>query len=327
MTPTQPLRFLQLHPHDTAALAAEAQAGLLQRAAAVSPKFLYGPLGSRLFDAITELDEYDTTRTEARIFAAHGQAMASAVQAVTGPGPILVDLGAGDSAKAARWFAQLQPRRYVAVDISVDYLRQSLLRLQREHPGIDMLGIGLDFSATLKLPASAVDEPALLFYPGSSIGNFGPEAARALLARMRQASRGGAVLVGVDLMKPVAELLAAYDDALGVTAAFNLNLLRNLNALLGADFNPRQWQHQARFDAARACVEMHLVAREPLVVRWGSGPQAAQRAFAAGEGIHTEDAHKWQLDDFAELLRQAGFATQRHWTDEATRFAVFLAWG
>jgi dimethylhistidine N-methyltransferase len=287
----------------------------------VSPKFLYDALGSRLFDAITELDEYYPTRTEAALFAAHGAAIADAVLAATGPAPALVDLGAGDGAKAARLFPRLAPGRYVAVDISVDYLRGTLERLSREHPGIAMLGVGLDFGAGLRLPDGVVEGSALVFYPGSSIGNFAPDEARALLADMRHASRGGAVLVGVDLVKAASRLEAAYDDALGVTAAFNLNILRRLNTLLGADFRPRQWQHVALYDAAEARIEMHLQAREALVVRW----PGAERRFAAGERIHTENSYKWTLPRFGALLSEAGFGQQRHWTDEAGEFAVFVA--
>lgn len=317
-----PPRFLQITPPDDAALAAEAAAGLLRPAAAVAPKFLYDALGSRLFDAITELDEYDLTRTEAAIFAAHGDAIADAVLAATGPAPVLVDLGAGDGAKAARLFPRLSPRRYVAVDISVQYLHATLARLAREHPALELVGVGLDFAAGLALPPGLADGPALLFYPGSSIGNFTPEQARVLLADMRRAAQGGAVLVGVDLVKPASRLLAAYDDALGVTAAFNRNLLRRLNALLGADFQPRQWRHVALFDAAQSRIEMHLQAREPLVVRW----PGHERAFAAGERMHTENAYKWTLEGFSALLAAAGLVRQRHWTDAAGGFALFVAW-
>ena len=314
-------RFISVTRPDDAALAAEAAAGLLQPAAAVSPKFLYDALGSRLFDAITELDEYYPTRTEAGIFATQGAAIADAVLAATGPAPVLVDLGAGDGAKAARLFPRLAPRRYVAVDISVDYLHGTLHRLAREHPGVQMLGVGLDFAAGLELPEAVVDGPALVFYPGSSIGNFTPEAARALLADMRRASGGGAVLVGVDLVKPASRLEAAYDDALGVTAAFNLNILRRLNTLLGANFQPRQWRHVALFNAAASRIEMHLEAREALVLRW----PGHERAFTAGERIHTENSVKWTLAGFGALLAEAGFGQQRHWTDPAGDFALFVA--
>jgi dimethylhistidine N-methyltransferase len=314
-------RFISVTRPDAAALAAEAAAGLLQPAAAVSPKFLYDALGSRLFDAITELDEYYPTRTEAAIFATQGAAIADAVLAATGPAPVLVDLGAGDGAKAARLFPRVAPRRYVAVDISADYLHGTLQRLAREHPGIEMLGVGLDFATGLHLPEGVVDGPALLFYPGSSIGNFTPEAARTLLAGMRAASRGGAVLVGVDLVKPASRLEAAYDDTLGVTAAFNLNILRRLNTLLGADFQPRQWRHVALFNAGASRIEMHLEARQALVLRW----PGHERVFVAGERIHTENSYKWTPGSFDTLLAEAGFGQRRHWTDPAGDFALFVA--
>ena len=314
-------RFIQIHRSDGEALAAEAARGLQAAAAAVSPKFLYDPLGSRLFDAITELAEYYPTRTEAAIFSARAGDIADAVRAATGAAPVLVDLGAGNCQKAARLFTTVQPRRYVAVDISVEFLRGSLECLQREHPTMEMVGVGLDFSAGLTLPPGVCDGPALVFYPGSSIGNFTPDEALALLRSMRTAANGGAVLVGVDLVKAHDVLVAAYDDDLGVTAAFNLNLLKNLNRLLGADFDVRQWRHVARFDAAHSRIEMHLEAREALAVRWPGG----ERRFAAGERLHTENSYKWARDDFAALLRDAGFARVQPWSDERGWFALFLA--
>jgi L-histidine N-alpha-methyltransferase len=317
-------QFIQLHRIDDAALAAEAAAGLLAPQARVAPKFFYDALGSRLFDAITELAEYYPTRTEAAIFTQHGAAIADAALRCTGPAPVLVDLGAGNCAKAARLFAWLQPQRYVAVDISADFLRQSLLQLQREHAQLQLVGVGQDFSSQLRLPLDVVgSRPALVFYPGSSIGNFAPADALRLLRQMRDTAAGGALLIGVDLVKPKPLLDAAYDDDLGVTAAFNLNLLKNLNRLLQADFEVRQWQHVAGFDAAASCIRMHLQARHELVVRW----PGAQRRFAAGERLHTEDSYKWTSDGFAALLQDAGFQTLQHWTDEQRWFALFLASG
>lgn len=318
-------QFFQLHHVDDRALAAEAAAGLLAAQARVSPKFFYDALGSRLFDAITELAEYYPTRTEAAIFAQHGPAMGAAALACTGPAPALVDLGAGNCAKAARLFAWVQPRRYVAVDISVDFLRQSLQCLQREHPAVDMVGVGQDFSSRLQLPPEVTGgRPSLVFYPGSSIGNFTPDEALQLLRQARETAAGGALLIGVDLVKPAPLLDAAYDDDLGVTAAFNLNLLKHLNRLLGADFDVRQWQHVAGFNAAASRIEMHLQARQALTVRWAGG---GQRAFAAGERLHTENSYKWTPDGFAALLRDAGFARLQRWTDAQQWFAVFLAAG
>ncbi len=303
--------------------AEEAAAGLLRRAARLPPKLFYDALGSRLFDAITELPEYYPTRTEASIFAAHLEAIAAAVHAAVGRGATLVDLGAGNCEKAERLFGALAPARYVAVDISAGYLRTTLGRLQQRHAALDVVGVGLDFSARLALPAGLVDAPALLFYPGSSIGNFAPTDALRLLRDARAASCGGALLIGVDLVKPADVLEAAYDDALGVTAAFNLNLLCHLNRLLGTDFDVRDWRHVAFFDAAASRIEMHLQARRALTVRWPGG----ERRFDAGERIHTEDSYKWTRAGFDALLRDAGFARVQAWTDERGWFAVMLAVG
>ena len=316
-------QFIQLHQLDDHALAAEAAAGLLASPAQASPKFFYDALGSRLFDAITELAEYYPTRTEAAIFAAQGAAILSAALAATGPQPVLVDLGAGNCAKAARLFGALAPRRYVAVDISVDFLRQALDQLQREHPAVDLLGLGLDFSARLQLPADVVNGPALVFYPGSSIGNFAPADALRLLREARAVAQGGALLIGVDAVKPAPLLEAAYDDDLGVTAAFNLNLLKHLNRLLGSDFDVRGWRHLALFNATESRVEMHLAARAATAVRWPGG----ERHFAAGECIHTESSYKWTPAGFTALLREAGFSGVQHWTDPQGWFGVYLATG
>ncbi|CAD5373643.1 Histidine N-alpha-methyltransferase [Rubrivivax sp. A210] len=314
-------RLIRLHQHDAASLGDEAKAGLLQVPARVSPKFFYDALGSCLFDAITELDEYYPTRTEAAILAHHGAAIAAAARSRLGSGATLVDLGAGDGAKAARLFPLLQPARYLAVDISAAFLGAALQALQLRHPALEIIGVGLDFSARLALPEGLLDGPALVFYPGSSIGNFAPAEALRLLREARALASGGALLIGVDLLKPVAVLEAAYDDALGVTAAFNLNLLRHLNRLLGADFALRQWRHRAFFNVQRACIEMHLHAREALTVSWPGG----RRDFAAGEAVHTEDSFKWARADFEALLREAGFARVHSWTDERDWFAVMLA--
>jgi dimethylhistidine N-methyltransferase len=284
----------------------------------VSPKSLYDALGSRLFDAITELPEYYPTRTERAIFDAHAAAMA----ALVGPGRTLVDLGAGSCEKAARLFEPMQPARYVAVDISVDYLRQALASLQRQHPRIEMIGVGADFSSHLELPREAAGGERLVFYPGSSIGNFTPDAALRLLRQVRGvAGAGGALLIGADLVKDKTVLELAYDDPLQVTAAFNLNLLRRLNALLGCDARIEDFSHVALFNEAESRIEMHLQARRALTLRWPGG----ERRLDAGERIHTENSYKYTVDSFQRLLREAGFAHTTCWTDERRWFAVFLA--
>jgi len=320
MSSLQP-RFLQTPTAGGSDPRAELASSLLRHPAAVAPKFFYDRLGSALFVAITELPEYYPTRTEAAIFATHEGAIAAAVAARVGPRCTLVDLGAGDGAKAARLFAPLHPARYVAVDISVDFLQEALRGLQLRFPRIEMIGVGVDFSNRLVLPAGAVDGPTLLFYPGSSIGNFGPDAALRLLRQARQLVAGGALLIGVDLLKPAAVLKVAYDDALGITAAFNLNLLRHVNRVLGSDFDVSDWRHVALFDAAASRIEMHLEARRDLGIRWPGG----ERRFAAGERIHTEHSYKWTRAGFEALLRDAGFRGVQTWTDEQEWFAVMLA--
>ena len=315
----QPL-FIQLHHDDLDAVRDELRQGLAAPQAHTSPKYLYDALGSRLFEAITELPEYYPTRTEAAIFATHGATMAANVPR----GATLVDLGAGNCAKAARLFGLLAPARYVAVDISVDFLRDALQTLQYRHPALDMVGVGLDFSAGLALPpeaGNAADSARLLFYPGSSIGNFTPDDALGFLRSVHAACgpvAGSGLLIGVDLVKDTAALEAAYDDALGVTAAFNRNLLPHINRLAGTDFALADWRHVALFNTAQSRIEMHLEAVRSVTVRWPGGA----RAFAAGERIHTENSYKWTVAGFEALLRQAGFRDVQVWTDADARFAV-----
>jgi L-histidine N-alpha-methyltransferase len=313
--------FIQHATVDAAALAAEAADGLLARPAAVAPKFFYDDLGSRLFSAITALPEYYPTRTEAAILAAHAAAMAAAARERCGSAPTMVDLGAGNCEKARSLFATFHPSRYVAVDISADYLRDVLACLHREMPAIDMVGVGADFSSRLELPAHLLSGPSLLFYPGSSIGNFEPAAALRFVRDARRASQGGALLIGVDLIKPVEVLEPAYDDALGVTAAFNLNVLAHLNRLIGSDFDVAHWRHVAFFDRTHSRIEMHLEARRATAVHW----PGAQRRFDAGERILTEYSYKWERERFARLLREAGFDSVQTWTDDRNWFAVMLA--
>lgn len=323
MTPEP--EFRTLHRAEAEATLAEARAGLAAPEARISPKWFYDTQGSRLFEAITELAEYETTRTEAALLRREQAGIAAAVRERLGTGLALVEPGAGNAEKAASLFDALQVRRYVAIDISVEFLRGALAGLQARHPGVRMAGLGLDFARGLELPPGWACGPALVFYPGSSIGNFTPDEARHWLRQLHRLSQGGALLIGVDLAKPAPRLQAAYDDALGLTAAFNLNALRHLNRMLGSDFDVRQWQHLVRVEPAAAavpaCVRMFLRAREALSVRWPGG----ERRFEAGECIHTEDAFKWERHDFEALLRDAGFVTVQRWTDEAAAYALLLA--
>jgi L-histidine Nalpha-methyltransferase len=323
------LRFYDLHQDNIAHIRQELSTGLLSAVATTSPKYLYDSLGSRLFDAITELPEYYPTRTEAAIFAAQRDALARTLP----HGACMVDLGAGSCAKAASLFGALQPSQYIALDISVQYLRGVLTALGKQHPSIRMAGVGMDFSATLDLPpdllAQAAQPPIVGFYPGSSIGNFTPNEALAFLQRMQrlcaQGQPGGGLLIGVDLVKSIDVLEPAYDDPLGVTAAFNLNMLRHINTLLGSDFDVRDWQHVAFFNTALSRIEMHLEARHALTVRWSLDGHLCERMFATGERIHTENSYKWTTENFSALLTAAGFSSTQVWTDEHGYFAVLWA--
>ena len=186
----------------------------------------------------------------------------------------------------------------------------------------EMTGLGLDFSQRLDLPGVVRREKRLFFYPGSSIGNFTPDEARAFLRRARaQCDNDGALLIGIDLVKDAAILDAAYDDELGVTAAFNLNLLRHVNRLVGANFQVAQWRHLGFFNAAESRIEMHLEAREALSVSW----QGGARRFAAGERIHTENSYKYRLPAIAGLLEKSGFQVLRQWTDPQQWYALVYA--
>lgn len=297
---------------------AELTRGLLATPARVSPKYLYDTLGSKLFEALCLLPEYYPTRTEAAIMRAHLQDIARA----TGRGAVLIDLGAGNCAKAEELFEALAPSHYVAVDISADFLRTALDRLQSCHPEIDMTALGQDFSRGLRLPGNLPAKNRLFFYPGSSLGNFAPADARRFLSGLRQTGGDGAsLLLGIDLVKDAAVLNAAYDDALGLTGAFDLNLLRNLNRLLEADFDVRDWAHVAFFNERESRVEMHLQARRAVEVRWAS----ASRRFAEGERIHTESSYKYTRESLAALLDGAGWEPRAFWTDPAGWFAVVCA--
>ncbi len=322
-------QFYQLYdstsPTVQAAIRDELSSGLLAAQASVSPKYLYDALGSRLFDAITELPEYYPTRLEGAIIAQHLPQIAKQIP----KGAVLIDLGAGSCDKAEKLFDSLQPAHYIPIDISVEYLRETVAALQRQYPQVRMSGVGMDFSSKMLLPPELKAQihglPIVVFYPGSSIGNFAPDEACALLVRAhalcQQGAKGGGLLIGVDLIKPSEVLEPAYDDALGVTASFNLNMLLNINHLLGSNFEPQDWQHVAFFDANLSRIEMHLRARRDVTIAW---PEHS-RDFKCGEDIHTENSYKWTIPSFAQLLKSASFAAPKSWTDANDWFSVHWA--
>ena len=317
IAPTSPSLSQPGHAGLTAE-AAQITADLLAPDARIAPKYFYDELGCRLFEAITTLPEYYPTRVEQQLYRDHGGEIATLI----GPGSTFIDLGAGDCAKAAQLIPALAPRQYVAVDIAEAHVRAAVDALAHRFPGTDMLAVGQDFSRGLHLPESVRTQQRMFFYPGSSIGNFQPHEALTLLGDVRrQCDAQGGLLLGVDLVKDRVVLEAAYNDALGVTASFNLNLLNNVNHLIGSDFRIADWQHHAFFHARHARIEMHLEARQAVSVHWPGG----MRSFQAGERIHTENSHKYTPDGVRQLLTQAGFGDIRIWTDPRGWFAICLA--
>lgn len=308
--------FVDLLPRDGDP-APELRTSLLAYKAHISPKFFYDALGCRLFEAICELPEYTLPRAEAAILQRYARAIADKV----GTGGTLIDIGAGNCAKAERLFSTLRPRQYLAVDIAADYLQAQLDALAQRHRDIDIVGLATDFGRGLALPPGIAGGSRTVFYPGSSIGNFGPGEATVLLTSFHAACDGGHLVLGADLVKSPAAMVAAYDDALGVTAAFNLNVLNVVNRLAGTDFSPADWRHVALFNAAESRIEMHVEARWHVVVKWATG----MRSFSPGERIHTENSYKYTLESLATLLRDAGFGDVETWTDDAREFAVLVA--
>jgi len=311
-------------PHQTSSNPQnELTASLLAANASIAPKYFYNTLGSKLFEAITLLDEYYPTRTEAAIFEANYVEIALAIEQAGIRNACLIDLGAGNCAKSAALIPHLKPQQYVPVDISVDFLRDAAERVQTSFPALDILGVGMDFSGALVLPDAVQTGNRVFFYPGSSLGNFSPLDALHFLQQFSNPAKGNAsgLLLGIDLVKDPAVLEAAYDDAPGVTAAFNKNVLLNVNDQLGTDFDLRQWRHVALFDSQESRIEMHLEATTDTTVCW----PGFERRFAAGERIHSENSYKYTLASMTTLLKQAGFSQVQHWTDAHNWFGVFWA--
>ncbi|KAA6186260.1 L-histidine N(alpha)-methyltransferase [Thiohalocapsa marina] len=309
-----PVHFHDLHPAP-ADMRAEVLAGLALPQKRIAPKFFYDAEGSRLFDAICELPEYYPTRTEIGILRRHGAEMASRL----GREALLVELGSGSSLKIRVLLEALRPAVYMPVDISREHLLQSAEALAAAFPALQVHAVCADYSAPFSLPVDDHEHPRAAFFPGSSVGNFEPADAERFLRRVGELlGPDGRLLIGVDLVKDPALLEAAYNDADGVTAAFNLNLLSRINRELGADFQRDAFRHHAFFNRELSRIEMHLVSTRPQRVR-----VAGQDIdFRAGERIHTECSYKYSIDGFQSLGRRAGFEPDRVWTDEDSLFSV-----
>ncbi len=280
-------------------------------------KYFYDEVGSALFEQITELDEYYPTRTELGIMERHAAEMAQ----LLGPRCLLIEYGSGSSFKTRHLLDRLRdPAGYVPIDVSGEHLRRSARALGEEYPDVEVLPLCADFTRSLRLPACRKTAARrVVYFPGSTLGNFTPEAALALLRQTAVlCGHDGGLLLGVDLLKDPRVLEAAYNDRRGVTAAFNRNLLARINRELGADFDIEQFAHRAFYNSAHGRIEMHLVSRRDQVVRVGGVPFF----FAAGESIHTENSYKYSLAALADLGRASGFAAERVWVDEHQNFSV-----
>lgn len=279
-------------------------------------KYFYDEAGSALFEQITELEEYYPTRTELGIMERHAAEMAK----MLGPRCLLIEYGSGSSLKTRHLLDRMRhPAGYVPIDVSGEYLRRSAQALGDEYPHIDVLPLCADFTRPLILPACPTTARRVVYFPGSTLGNFTPEAALALLRQTAGlCGRGGGLLLGIDLRKDPRVIEAAYNDHGGVTAAFNRNILVRINRELGADFDIEQFAHRAFYNAPQGRIEMHLVSRREQVVRVGG----VSFYFAVGESIHTENSHKYSLPVLTELAETAGFAVERVWTDERQYFSV-----
>jgi dimethylhistidine N-methyltransferase len=308
-----------LATRDDAAFCRDLLAGLSKTPRSVAPKYFYDAQGSALFDRICELPEYYPTRTERRILERHGREMAE----VIGPQSDIIEFGAGSLEKIRvllqSFDARALPSRYFPIDISADHLEQAARRLHAQCPWLHVRPVAADYMQEDQLAAlDAATGRRVGFFPGSTIGNFDREEAMAFLRLAARLLEGGGLLVGVDLVKDPQILHRAYNDAQGVTAAFNLNLLQRANTELSADFDLDRFVHYAFYDPRHARIEMHLLSRCAQTVHVAG----RDFSFAEGESLHTENSHKFTIEGFRKLAVTAGFRPGPVWTDEARLFSV-----
>ena len=305
------------------AVVAAALPGLLGARKTLPPKLFYDDEGCRLFGLITQLPEYYLTRTERRLLAE----IAPSVAALCQTGGALVEYGASDEGKAEFLLRQrdVSGRKvfsaYIPIDVAEMALRQVAARLRISHPEIRVHPLAADFLCPVSLPTEVAGIQLLGFFPGSTIGNLEPPVARRFLRQVHHTlGQRARLLIGVDLRKDPARLIPAYDDAAGVTAAFNRNILARLNRNAGADFNLAAFSHQAVWNEVQSRVEMHLVSGCAQIVRIAG----QQIAFSAGETIHTENSYKWTVEAFTRLAASAGWSSRQNWTDAEGLFSIHL---
>ncbi|MBE0702151.1 MAG: L-histidine N(alpha)-methyltransferase [Afipia sp.] len=297
------------------AFARDAISGLSQYPKKISPKYFYDEIGSHLFERITLLPEYYPTRTELRILREHGTDIADSIP----ENAALVEFGAGATTKVRLLLETCEFGAYVPVDISGDFLTEQARIFRSDHPQLKVYPVAADFTTAFPLPHEIQNMPKVGFFPGSTIGNFDPTDAEAFLRSARAIlGRGAAMIIGVDLEKDEDTLHAAYNEATGVTAKFNLNVLERMNRELGANFDPATFDHHALYNHHLHRIEMHLISRKAHAVRM----LGRTFSFGADESIHTESSYKYSVTRFQKLARRAGWMPDRVWTDARDMFSV-----
>ena len=290
--------------------------GLTDKPRKIPPKYFYDQRGSELFDQICEQPEYYPTRTEIDLLQYYAREIAERI----GPDCVLVELGSGASEKARLLFDALKPAGYMGVDISKEFLLDATSKLATDYPWLEVHAVCADFSQVLEIPKH-YEQQHVAFYPGSSIGNFDHDEAVKFMEQVAtMLGSGGKFLVGVDLKKDEAILNAAYNDAAGVTAAFNLNLLERMKSELGAQIEDGAFAHQAFYNESDGRIEMHLVCTRNTRLVIDNKPFA----FHLGDSIHTENSYKYTLDEFQKLADRAGFDVEEVWTDRKQFFSLQL---
>ena len=300
------------------AFRADVLAGLAEPIPAIPARWLYDRRGSELFDAITRLPSYYPTRTETALL----ERVMPEIDPLTAVNCAVVELGSGSSTKTPLLLRGIEPEAYVPVDISGDFLRESAARVDEDFPAIHVFPVEADFTKPFTLPEQVAHLPKLGFFPGSTIGNFVPRSATDLLRHFRDILGTGArLLIGMDRVKPVERLIAAYDEPEGITAEFNLNLLHRINRELGADIEVGAFRHEARWNDILSRIEMHLVAVRDTAF----AIDGRRFEFAKGASIHTENSHKYGPRGGRVLLLAGGWTPIAEWTDDEADFAVILA--
>jgi dimethylhistidine N-methyltransferase len=308
------LHFYDFHP-PLSDFQAEILAGLNSRQKYIAPKYFYDAEGSKLFDRICELPEYYLTRTEIGLLEHYGEQIAGEI----GPDAVLFELGSGSSRKIRLLLDALWPASYVPIDISKNHLFHAAHDLARDYPWLEIHAICADYAACWNVPSCLQGKRRIAFFPGSSIGNLTAEEARGLLERIaRLVGKGGGLLIGVDLIKGIDVLEAAYNDRQKVTAAFNKNLLVRINRELHADFQVDRFEHFAFYNRDFDRIEMHLVSRQEQFIR------VADKTIRvdAGESIHTENSHKYSIASFHRLAQRTGFRSDKVWVDSEGLFSI-----